>query len=1045
MFNSGLQKPMLCAICLLLLFHCGNLAAQSPGAPKYGNIWYFGQGRGLDFNTTPPTPLYDGLGYGNEGLTTIADPNTGEYLLFFDGDLLFRRGDTRFEDGRQLLGRRTASQGTVILPLPGSNRYYYIFYVDDLTGIPVGPRAGLFYIVVDVDATGSEPFIVQAETSLEAKASEKLAAVYNCEKNSYWIATNHRSGDELFLWELKEDGLQEKIVQSNLGLNVRNDISFALGSIEFSPDASKMAISGPAYLGQNFELFNFNLETGEVSDPAGFVDMPLDRIENGYAMSFSPDGSKLYINNFNSDIQLIQFDLSLANSSDIFDQRSVIEMRNPDGQSNEMCGIQLAPDGKIYVAGSFSEDNTGWLGVINNPNAPGAECDYQRKGIAFENTAKLELCSGLPNHVDTWFSSKPSSLCLGPDARVLLSDTVICLGGGLEVNDGSVNLPSQWSWTITDPNGGTRTFNVRDPGTVTFDIPGDHVIRLVVSNRWGASEITRTVSVLASSAEINAGEDIEICPGESATLNAESSGGMVTWTPNDEYIDDVNSDTPTVNPPTSRWYHLEVVSPEGCVARDSVFVQVTPGPTVEIVADRLVVCPGEAVQLRVLMAEVDRFNWENPEDFDDPMSPAPTVRPTRTSRYTITVWRGTCRVQASIEIAVNNVLEISIDTPAVVCPGEEVELHAEVPDGATLEWTPANLFNNPGTANPRLRPTASRWVYLYAEHNGCTAFDSTFVEVFPAPQLNIDVPPAMVCRGTEIQLNATADQPGTIIWTPAAGLDDATSFTPRLTLTENRRLTATFTGAEGCTSSEEILLDIAAPTRTDIEVTIDETNVLPGDRITWRLTQAGDTGLINSINIDLAFTQQAARVIEESILAAPGWTFTLTPNVSGGLLNIQGEGPPTETAELLQWQTYVLLVELNNDGIIVVEPLDMTLTSVSNCFTAGEATSDYLMFSPYCLGNSRLLTIGAGAFALHAPQPNPTGPGAAVRFELGFNSHALLQVFNALGELAAKPIDAHLAAGEHEIQLPSNLAGGLYLLRLQAGPYIGTQTVIVSE
>ncbi len=58
--------------------------AQVCLAQKEGNIWYFGEKAGFDFNTTPPTPLTGKL-ITQEGCSSIADRNTEQLLLYTDG------------------------------------------------------------------------------------------------------------------------------------------------------------------------------------------------------------------------------------------------------------------------------------------------------------------------------------------------------------------------------------------------------------------------------------------------------------------------------------------------------------------------------------------------------------------------------------------------------------------------------------------------------------------------------------------------------------------------------------------------------------------------------------------------------------------------------------------------------------------------------------------------------------------------------------------------------------------------------------------------
>ena len=59
---------------LLFLLVCSFLHFES-NAQKEANNWYFGYNAGLNFNTNPPTVLYDGQTNHLRGAGTISDAN----------------------------------------------------------------------------------------------------------------------------------------------------------------------------------------------------------------------------------------------------------------------------------------------------------------------------------------------------------------------------------------------------------------------------------------------------------------------------------------------------------------------------------------------------------------------------------------------------------------------------------------------------------------------------------------------------------------------------------------------------------------------------------------------------------------------------------------------------------------------------------------------------------------------------------------------------------------------------------------------------------
>ena len=115
---------------LILLFFVFNIYSQ-----KQANIWYFGENAGLDFNSTPPVALTNGLLNTLEGCSTFSDAN-GALLFYSDGITVFDRNHTvmNYTDdtpANNLLGNPSATQSGMIIPKPLSASIYYLFTVTD--------------------------------------------------------------------------------------------------------------------------------------------------------------------------------------------------------------------------------------------------------------------------------------------------------------------------------------------------------------------------------------------------------------------------------------------------------------------------------------------------------------------------------------------------------------------------------------------------------------------------------------------------------------------------------------------------------------------------------------------------------------------------------------------------------------------------------------------------------------------------------------------------------------------------------------------------
>jgi hypothetical protein len=82
--------------------------------------------------------------------------------------------------------------------------------------------------------------------------------------------------------------------------------------------------------------------------------------------------------------------------------------------------------------------------------------------------------------------------------------------------------------------------------------------------------------------------------------------------------------------------------------------------------------------------------------------------------------------------------------------------------------------------------------------------------------------------------------------------------------------------------------------------------------------------------------------------------------------------------------------------------------------------------------------------ALRQNYPNPFNPITNITFALPAASHVTLGVYDMLGREISLLINERKEAGVHEVKFDgSNLAGGVYLYRLQAGDFIQSRKLIL--
>jgi hypothetical protein len=147
------------------------------------------------------------------------------------------------------------------------------------------------------------------------------------------------------------------------------------------------------------EVLDFDPATGIFSNP---ITLPLG--DHVYGVEFSQDGNMLYVTRYNTGVgyaDLVQFDLSSGNQATIIASMSVIS-NNTSGTSFYYA-LQLAPDEKIYVCSSWSP----FLGVISNPEAAGAACNFNPMGFDLDpNFMGITSALGLPAFVQSYFKGE---------------------------------------------------------------------------------------------------------------------------------------------------------------------------------------------------------------------------------------------------------------------------------------------------------------------------------------------------------------------------------------------------------------------------------------------------------------------------------------------------------------------------------------------------------------------------------------------------------------------------------------------------------------
>lgn len=388
----------------------GDTTRCSYVTPHQADNWIFRLNAGIKFldNTVISSNLpltSPNVPYAN-GTSTLSDTE-GNLLLYTDGMRVWNKNHV--EIGGPMAGNLGAVQSCLLVPNPYDSKIVYVFTADLVKKItPVTPVVtnGLNYSKVDLTARSGDGQVVSIDNSLLPMGAPLLSGVKHANGTDFWVITHELDNNKFHAFKVDESGVNTNSTESAAGMTIDSDYAShqSVGTLKFSPKGDKLALA--SYGNKVVELFSFDNNNGSVSYVQTInVSLP-SPVYGPYYLEFSPDGTKLYVTVLNTGTDAIfqhylyQYDL----------ENGAFEAKlNPDPYEDDVFALQLGRDGKIYV----TRKNKTVLGVIENPNREGTDCNYKESVIDLGGSTGMQ---GLPNFITSFLDIPPldyDTKCLG--------------------------------------------------------------------------------------------------------------------------------------------------------------------------------------------------------------------------------------------------------------------------------------------------------------------------------------------------------------------------------------------------------------------------------------------------------------------------------------------------------------------------------------------------------------------------------------------------------------------------------------------------------
>lgn len=316
-----------------------------------------------------------------EGTSTISNKN-GELQFHASTSSLKRSDNSNLEP--TIFGAPSSTQGYLILKHPESS-INYLF--ESARGTP-----GYFTFNNDsfVDYLVLMPF----------SGGEKQNAVNHQNGRDIWYANHAQTGDSIYFFIVKEDGMIECPAVAHTGLEYYGDRGVSTqGSMKFSSSGDYLAAASyvrPFSVG----IYQFKNEYPELDSIYQFEkEFGSIRTKNWTSsVEFSSDSKMIYVvTGLNSpqDDPVTLHQIAMDSIVGDFDETHWIDIDTlPDQENGD---LQLAPNGKIYMSMPYR----GYVGVINSPSEVGTNCEFKEIGLKLDSGGTSQF--GVPNFNQSYF------------------------------------------------------------------------------------------------------------------------------------------------------------------------------------------------------------------------------------------------------------------------------------------------------------------------------------------------------------------------------------------------------------------------------------------------------------------------------------------------------------------------------------------------------------------------------------------------------------------------------------------------------------------
>lgn len=587
-----------------------------------------------------------------------------------------------------------------------------------------------------------------------------------------------------------------------------------------------------------------------------------------------------------------------------------------------------------------------------------------------------------------------------PTINTMFTDTTVCEGTPVLIETNVVDADTI-EWT---PITGLSCTTCSSPRVVA---QSNQTYTVRARTKSGCERsATVTIQTRPSPIITCSADTVRVCRGERAVISARSSSGSVRWDTS-QGVSCSDCDTTSIAPLRSGFIIVSSSNSIGCVARDSIWIEVLPTPLPVVTVDNDTLCETYGVANVNVQGSVasETYSWSPPDGLSCTNCPNPTARPNKTTVYQVTLRSPQgCSATAAVPITV------------VPCARR---LRVETVDAGSLV--------------------------------ACDSRD-TVIEVLNAGETDIRFDSLSVLQSNGLRVDVNDEALRDTILVPNAVLFVPVRLQPQRSGDVFAVLgTHTKAGENGSDTTHSSVVGVQAQTR-DVTVSLLPASVNEGGvfqlpvqlrSTTWTDVPLRAIGF--RLRYDKTWMNFTDTVTLSSNRTSEGWSL-----VSG-----QEERRGNDAMVVFQLRGGVPLAR---DEIILLPKFRVLLSSVSSfrptidsvwffdqdlCLRATPADAEVLPFG--CIRELRRVSISAQTFALHGVKPQPVhSPSAVIEYSIGFECPVRIEIVDAFGRTESLLRSENHPAGEFAVTFDAHrFAPGLYQCIVYAADRTFTAPILV--